>query len=103
MLTVLAVLDVNSEGHVVRLSDGSTTTLLHTADVPSVGAELGSPPVSIPPSIDHLNSPEQVAANVLSEMVKRYDATTQQVIGRCIDENETLDCPRSADSSRLYD
>ena len=87
MAKVLAILDVNSEGHVVRLSDGSITTLLHTAEVPSVGAECGYPLVPVPPPIALLNSLEQISANMLSEIVNgQRDDSGIEPVGLLSDE-----------------
>lgn len=83
MAKILQILDINSDGHRVRLDDGRVIQIPHGhgEDI-SVGADLdaaGGPGVSrhanspIPPSIEHLNSPAQVEANILSEIVQPHD------------------------------
>jgi hypothetical protein len=44
--TILQVVDFDSGGTRVRLSDGSFVTLPHGAQVPSIGAEYVSEPIS---------------------------------------------------------
>ena len=78
MPKILQVIDVNSDGHVVRLSDGSVATIPHGADVPCVGAEFGDPPAEIPPTIEQLNSPAQIAANILSEIMQPHEPETDE-------------------------
>jgi hypothetical protein len=46
--TILQVVDFDSGGTRVRLSDGSFVTLPHGAQVPSIGAEYVEPLVSEP-------------------------------------------------------
>ena len=89
MAKILAILDVNSDGHVVRLSDGSTATLPHGGPVPTVGEELlGPPTLQFPPTIEQLNSPEQLAANILSEQVLHAEATADRAAEREEDARE---------------
>ena len=79
MAKVIAVFDVNSNGCSVRLDDGRTIMLDHAAghSAPSIGDEIGGlKQGQIPPTIAQLNSPEQVQANLLSQVV--HDASGKQ-------------------------
>lgn len=86
MAKIIQILDVNSEAHRVRLDDGRVITIDHGhGDDISVGAFVADEPEDrlarmphrepevIPPSIEHLNSPEQVQANILSEIVQPHE------------------------------
>ena len=83
---IIQILDVDSDGHTVRLSNGDVIKLPHTENHPptvgevlqelkdgrtAVFPETGGRAVRvIPMALAQMNSPEQVAANVLSEIVK---------------------------------
>jgi hypothetical protein len=74
MPKIIQIIDTDSTGHRVRLDDGSIVSLKHSHDVPTVGAELNEDDFLFdhgkPMSIEQMNSDAQVAANVLSEIVK---------------------------------
>jgi hypothetical protein len=75
MPKIIQIIDTDSTGHRVRLDDGSIVSLKHSHDVPTVGAELNEDDFLFdhgkPMSIEQMNSDAQVAANVLSEIVKQ--------------------------------
>ncbi len=83
MAKILQVLNVDSDGHRVRLDDGRVVDIPHgSGDALSVGDELPpwfhplrhpetSDPVTIAP-VEFLNGPEQVQANILSEIVQPH-------------------------------
>lgn len=76
-MKIIEVCDINSEGHKVRLSDGSYDTIPHNTGSVSVGEEwppvkldIETGAVTVAPTLAELNSDAQIAANILSEKVK---------------------------------
>lgn len=86
MLTVIQIIDSDSQGHKVRLSDGSLRYLrLHPGYSPTVGTEVEvdssnwgtvqhvADPDQGSTSVEIVNSEAQVAANILSQHVHVVD------------------------------
>lgn len=82
MLTVIQIIDSDSQGHKVRLSDGSLRYLrLHPGYSPTIGSAVEvdssdwhfvdhvADPVAGATSIEIVNDKDQVAANLLSGAV----------------------------------
>jgi len=87
MAKIIQIIDTDSTGHRVRLDDGSIVSLKHSYDVPTVGSELNEDDFLFdhgkPMSIEQMKSDAQVAANVLSEIVKPTgprDATDAEIL-----------------------
>ena len=76
MPKIIQVIDVDSLGHKVRLDDGRVMFLHYTGRDISIGSDVEdavcTTPATIAPSVEFLNSPEQVQANILSEVVLQH-------------------------------
>jgi hypothetical protein len=75
MAKIIQLIETDSTGHLVRLNDGHVVLLKHSDQgPPTVGSELNEDDFLFdhgkPMSIEQMNSDAQVAANVLSEIVK---------------------------------
>jgi hypothetical protein len=72
MAKIIQVIDVNSEGHTFRLSDGSMVSAPHGGEHYSIGDEWGKAPEpqGQPMTVEQAESPAQVEANLISEVVK---------------------------------
>jgi hypothetical protein len=99
---IIEICDVNSEGHKIRLADGTYRTVPHGAlkgeHELTVGSEYVEPNPAMleawktdptdpkfddgsqPMTIEQMNSEAQVAANILSEVVKQ-NASSEQSTG----------------------
>lgn len=88
MPKIIQILNVDSHGHQVRLSDGSLAIVTHSGEEISVGTEVTDPKatahgievVPIPAKPKNWRAPqslyestEQLIANVLSEHVKKAE------------------------------
>ena len=84
MAKIIQVLDVNSEGHRVRLDNGWTAVIPHNSREVVIGAEFPSLviPEAIAPSTEFLNSPAQVQANILSEIVEPHTEEVNEALDR---------------------
>lgn len=82
MQKIIAIVDVNSAEHTVRLDNGEVIRLAHGAIVPSVGDQVAQevdgewyalPPVpkSKPMTQESMESKPQVMGNILSGAVKK--------------------------------
>lgn len=70
MPKVIQIIDVDAEGHKLRLDNGDIVRTQHPY-VPHLGEELGVDPThATPPTVEQMNSAAQVEANILSEVVK---------------------------------
>ena len=75
MAKIIQILDVNSDGHRLRLDNGGVVLVPHgTGQDLNVGDELKpwgirTQRAESAPSLEFLNSPQQVQANILSESV----------------------------------
>ena len=79
MAKIIQILDVNSDGHRLRLDNGGVVLVPHgTGQDLNVGDELKPWGIRTQrseraPSLEFLNSPQQVQANILSEVVLQHD------------------------------
>jgi hypothetical protein len=99
-LKIIEICDVNSEGHKIRLADGTYRTVPHGVlkgdHELTVGSEYVEPNPAMleawksdptdplyddgskPMTIEQMNSEAQVAANILSEQVKENASSEQE-------------------------
>ena len=89
-MKIIEVCDINSEGHKVRLSDGSYDTIPHNTGSVSVGEEwppvkldIETGAVTVAPTLAELNSDAQIGrlANILSEKVKEIKPQNDRAEG----------------------
>jgi hypothetical protein len=80
MAKIIQVIDVNSEGHTFRLSDGSMVSAPHGGEHYSIGDEWGKAPEpqGQPMTVEQAESPAQVEANLISGYLdKRMEEGTR--------------------------
>ncbi len=81
MAKIIQILDVNSDGHRVRLSDGRAVTIPHGhGDSITVGDEY-----TIPPSLEFLNGPAQG-----SQIIEAIDNKTGEELIAIVPSEETI-------------
>ena len=81
MPKIIQLIDSDSDGHKFRLDNGTLVTVPYGGGHYSVGDTFGDPGsvhrMSMAPTVEQLESPAQVAANVLSELVKIHSDFNQ--------------------------
>lgn len=74
MAKVIAVWDIDATSCKVRLDDGRTLQVPHGEGYPSIGDEFGKiQKPAAPMTVEQMNNPAQVEANILSEVAKNAE------------------------------